>query len=99
MPDHEPWPYCGGGVTEMMYEWKPRVTMEEFFERYAQESGYTVEVLEEIGCAPRPCRCSYAACRGWQMSRRGRKSTADPLAAEWMESFYGYGRTRLFRGS
>lgn len=45
----------------------PNVTLEQFEERYARESGVTVEWLHENGSEGRPCDCDYEDCEGWQM--------------------------------
>lgn len=44
---------------------EPKLTKEEFEQRYAQQSGVTVEWLRQNGRRVEPCDCGE--CRGWQM--------------------------------
>jgi len=44
-----------------------KITREAFEERYARESGMTVEKLRELSFEVVPCKCDYEKCEGWAM--------------------------------
>jgi len=44
------------------------MTSEEFEERYARNSGATVDHLRELGLFVEKCECDYPLCTGWKMS-------------------------------
>jgi len=45
------------------------VTKQEFTERYARKSGFTVQQLLAAGLRAVPCQpdCDYEKCKGWRM--------------------------------
>ena len=55
------------------------MTEKEFLERYAKNSGVTVEFLIKSGLIPMPCDCGEGTCQGWQMRSK-----------EWIELTKGW---------